>query len=146
MYFFLQMCKWQSIEGEEKVTTRLVELLEKMRLMLYKASQTGLRNFCSQIKKCFIRLKKRIYFPRLIGFNHQNVYLLLHVVQFPYVIIWKPVFTQMKAYGRSAFEWALHVAQSWFNEFNSSELHTTNWKQHWGNKNITSIRLLRFFF
>ncbi|XP_071129921.1 calponin homology domain-containing protein DDB_G0272472-like isoform X3 [Mytilus edulis] len=34
------MCKWQSIEGEEKVTTRLVELLEKMRLMLYKASQT----------------------------------------------------------------------------------------------------------
>lgn len=34
------MCKWQSIEGEESVTTRLVELLEKMRLMLYKASQT----------------------------------------------------------------------------------------------------------
>jgi hypothetical protein len=36
------MCKWQSIEGEESVTTRLVELLDKMRLMLFKASQTGL--------------------------------------------------------------------------------------------------------
>lgn len=45
--FLLQMCKWQSIEGEEKVTTRLVELLEKMRLMLYKASQTGLVIYCS---------------------------------------------------------------------------------------------------
>ncbi|KAL5019409.1 hypothetical protein ScPMuIL_005131 [Solemya velum] len=34
------ICKWQSIEGEEQVNARLLELLEQMRFMLLQASQS----------------------------------------------------------------------------------------------------------
>lgn len=34
------VCKWQSIEGEENVNSRLMDLLEKMRQMLIQASQS----------------------------------------------------------------------------------------------------------
>ena len=35
------MCKLQSMEGEENISSRLMELMEQMKLMLAEASQTG---------------------------------------------------------------------------------------------------------
>ena len=41
MFLIGQVGKFQTVEGEESINTRLVDLLDKMRLVLQQASVTG---------------------------------------------------------------------------------------------------------